>query len=178
MACDLMSGRTEPCKDSIGGIVKAYLMDYVDAAFTVASGQATAINASITEVFQYKLRSDTNNDLNEAIVSDKNNGTTINTQTLNMRLVKQDAATSNQVSLLAYARPIAVVVDRNGNHKVVGLSEGLDLTGSNIQSGLARADFNGYDLTFTATEGTTAPFLDAATITAIEALVSSTNINP
>ena len=56
MACNLTSGRTEPCKDAVGGVKKAILCDYVEAPFTVSAGQATAINAGVTEVFQYDLR--------------------------------------------------------------------------------------------------------------------------
>lgn len=178
MACDLTTGRTEPCKDSLGGITKVYAMDYVASGFTVSAGEATAINAAITEVFQWDLRSDTNNDAAEAPVSSRDAGTTVFTQTLNMRLKKQDAATAVEVGLMAYARPIFVVVDRNSVHKVFGLSEGMDLTGGNIQSGTAKTDFNGYDLTFTSTEGSPAPILDSSTVTALEALISATVITP
>lgn len=175
MACALTSGRTEPCKDAVGGLKKAYFMDYVDAPFTVAASAATAINIAITEVFEYPLRA-TNNTFSEALVTSKDNGTTVNTQTLELRLKKQDAATSNQIKLMAIGRPIIVVVGHDGLHHAMGISEGCDLTGSNIQSGGARGDFNGYDLTFTAEELEFAPILDAATVTALEALVSSTNI--
>ena len=178
MACDLTTGRSEPCKDGLGGITKVYAMDYVAAGFTVAAGEATAINADITEVFPWDLRSDTNNDASEAPVSSRDNGSTTFTQTLNMRLKKQDAATATEVSLMAYGRPIFVVVDRNGVHKVFGLSEGMDLTGGNIQSGTAKGDFNGYDLTFESVEGSPAPILDSSTVTALEALISETVIAP
>lgn len=175
MACNLTSGRTEPCKDTIGGIKKALFIDYVENPFTVSDGQATAINAAVTEVFEYELRAD-NNTFTESIVSDPNTGTTINTQTVEMRLKKQDAATSNQIKLMASGRPVIVLVGYDGSYKVAGFSEGMDITGSNVQSGGAKGDFNGYDLTFTSIETSFAPYLDAATITAVEALVSNTNI--
>lgn len=175
MACALTSGRTEPCKDGVGGLKTAYFMDYVDSPFTISSGEATAINVAITEVFEYPLRA-TNNTFSESVVTSKDTGTTVNTQTLEIRLKKQDAATSNQIKLMAHGRPVIVVVGNDGLHHAMGVSEGCDLTGSNIQSGGARADFNGYDLTFTAEEVELAPILDSSTVTAIEALVSATNI--
>ncbi|UII80001.1 hypothetical protein [Flagellimonas sp. CMM7] len=178
MACDLTTGRTEPCKDSIGGLKNAFFLDYLENAFTVSDSQGTGIAVGVTEVFKYELRSDTNNDATESMISNKDAGTSVNTQTVNVRLKKQDAATSNEIKLMAYARPIIAVQDRNNVYKVYGLSEGMDLTASNIQSGAARADFNGYDLTFTSLEGEMAPILDSATVTALEALVSATNINP
>lgn len=177
MACSITSGRLEPCKDSAGGIKKVIAMDYIEDAFTVAAGQATAINIAITEVFEYALRAN-ENVFNQVVVTDKNTGTTVNTETLTIRLKKQDFATSNQIKLMAHGRPIFVVVGYDGSYKVAGHTEGMDLTDSNIQSGGARADFNGYDLTFTAEELELAPHLDAATITALNALVSATNIAP
>lgn len=177
MACiSVTSGRLEPCKNSAGGLKKALFIDYIENAFTVVSGEVTAIAIGVSEVFEYPLRADENT-FEEAVVSDKNTGVTINTQTLQLRLKKQDFATSNQVKMMAYGRPIVVVVGYDGAYKVAGATEGMDLTDSNIQSGGAKTDFNGYDLTFTAEEFELAPFLNADTITAIEALVSATNID-
>jgi hypothetical protein len=175
MACNITKGRKEPCKDTLGGIKAAYFMDYLDDAFTVVDGEATAINAGVSEVFKYELRADGNN-LVESPVSDRNTGTTVNTQTLPLALKKLHKETSLQVALMAKGRPVAVIEDYNGNFRVAGLSEGLDLTGSDINSGGAKADFNGYNLTFTAMEGNLAPFLNEATVTALEALVSTDNI--
>ena len=42
MACNLTSGRTEPCRDAIGGLKAIYLLDFVEDSFTVAAGEATA----------------------------------------------------------------------------------------------------------------------------------------
>lgn len=177
MACALTTGRTEPCKDAIGGLKKAYFVDYLESSFTVSAGQATAMNVALTEAFEFALRAN-NNTFTESVVSDKNTGTTVNTQTLEVRLKKQDAATSAEIALMAKARPIIIVVGNDNVHKVMGISEGCDLTGSNIQSGGARADFNGYDLTFTAEEVALAPILDSSTVTALEAVVSATEITP
>lgn len=177
MACALTSGRTEPCKDSVGGIKAVYFMDYIEDAFTVSAGEATGINVSITDVYKYDLRSN-NNQLSESMPSDRNTGVTLNTQTLELRLKKQDAATSAQILLMAKARPIAVVEGYDGLYKAVGHTDGLDLTGTNVQSGGGKSDFNGYDLTFTGEELMLAPILDSTTVTALLALVSETNITP
>src|SRR5690606_31827059 len=107
----------------------------------------------------------------QAVVYDKNTGTTVNTQSLTLALKKLEKETSLQVDLMAKGRPIVVVEDYNGNMQNAGLTDGLDLTGSDINSGGAKTDFNGYNLTFTGMEGSTAPFLDADTKTALLALV-------
>lgn len=177
MACNITSNRTEPCKDSLGGNKKAFFINYIEDAFTVTAGEATAINVAVTDVFQYDLRADGNTAV-ESPVSNKNTGTTVNTQTITLALKKQDKDTSLEVDLMAKGRPIIVMQDRNGNYKAFGISEGMDLTASDINSGGAQSDFNGYNLTFTAMEGSLAPFLDSETITALEGLVSETTITP
>ena len=177
MACVLTSGRTEPCKDATGGVRELIFMDYIAAPFTVTAGQATAINAGITDVYLYAARA-INNTFAEALVSDKNAGTTVNTQTLEVRLKKQTFASAAELLLLAHARPIIVVVGNDGSYKIMGISEGCDLTGSSIQSGGTRSEFTGYDLTFTAEEIALAPFLDPSTVTALIALISETNVTP
>lgn len=176
MACNLTSGRTEPCRDSLSGLKNAFLLDFVEDSFTVAAGEATAINIAITEVFKYELLAD-GNTLVETFTADQNTGTSTYEQVLTLALKKQDQATANELAVLVKSRPIIVVQGRDGNYRIVGISDGTVVTGD-VQSGGAKSDFNGYNLTFTATEVLPAPYLDSATITALEALVSITNINP
>lgn len=171
MACLMTSGRAEPCKDSLGGIRAAYFLNYVDEPFTITAGEATALNVAVTEAFKYELRADGNTFLQNK-VSDRNTGTNVNTQTLTLALKKLDKETSLQVDLMSKGRPIIVVEDYNGNFQAAGITEGMDLTGSDINSGGAKTDFNGYNLTLTAMEKDLAPFLDEATITALKALVA------
>ena len=176
MACVLTSGRTEPCRDAVGGLKSAIFIDYLEDAFTIAAGEATAIDAAVTEVFKYELLAD-GNTLVETFTADQNNGTSIYEQVLTMALKKQDKDTANELSLIVKARPIVVLQFRDGTYKIVGISDGTVATGD-IQSGGAKADFNGYNLTLTATEVAPAPTLDSATVTALLALVSATDINP
>lgn len=177
MACVLTTGRSEPCKDSVGGLLKAYFLDYRENSFTVSAGQGTAMNVAVTQVFEWTLKPD-NNTFTEVVTSDKNTGTTSVEQTFEGRFIKQNYQTASEVMLMAYARPIIVLVGHDGSHKVMGITEGCDLTNSNIQSGGTKKDFNGYDLTFTAEELRLAPYLDGATVTALEAVVSATTIAP
>ena len=176
MACLLTSGRTEPCKDAIAGLKAAYFIDFVEDSFTVTAGEATAISEDVTDVYKYELLAD-GNTLVETFTSDQNNGTSIYEQVLTMALKKQNKDTAVELALIVKARPIVVVQDRAGAYRIVGISDGTVATGT-IESGGAKADFNGYNITLTATEVTPAPYLDGATVTALLALVSATNINP
>jgi hypothetical protein len=176
MACVLTSGRTEPCRDAIGGLKAAYFLDFMEDAFTVAAGEATAIDIAVTATYKYELLAD-GNTLEETFTADMNNGTSVYEQVLTLALKKQTKESANELALIVKARPIVVVEDRMGNFKIVGVSDGTVATGS-ISSGGAKADFNGYNLTLTATEVLPAPTLDSATVTALKALVSVTNITP
>lgn len=177
MACALTTGRNEPCKDTSGGVKKVIFMDYAATNFTVSGGQATAIDAGITEVFEYYTRAD-QTEFTEAPVGSRNNGTFISTQTLNMRLLKRDYQTAAEITLLGKSRPIIVVVMEAGQYLLMGRRDGADLTGGTATTGQALEDFSGYDLTFEAKELTLAPQLDSSTVTALEALVSATMLTP
>lgn len=169
MSCDITAGRLKGCKDAIAGMSKVYLFNFVENPFTVVNGVATAINPLLTEVFQYDLIGDGNTFV-ESMVGDRNTGTSPNTQTLTLALHKITKEDNYQFNLLVYGYPQAIVKDRMGNYMVVGITEGIDFTVSPTTGG-AKADFNGYNLTGVATESALAPMLDAATITALLALV-------
>jgi hypothetical protein len=169
MACDLTAGRSKPCKNGVGGLGVLYLFNFVENPFTIAAGVATAINPLLTDVFEYELEGDGNN-VSESLVSDRNTGTSVNTQTSTFVLKKVDATTSAQMNLLAYGFPMAVVKDRNGIYHAIGTDDGIDFTV--VQStGGAKTELNGYTLTGVSTTGSLSPKLDVATVTAFLALV-------
>jgi len=172
MACDITQGRLKVCKNSLGGNTSLYLFNYVADPFTIVDGEATAINALLTEAFKYELEGDSNT-LVEDMVTDRNTGTTVNTQTLNVVLKKIDANTSAEMNLLAKGYPMAVVQDRNGNYSAIGIDDGIDFN-VNSSSGGAKTDLNGFTLVGTSTVGSLSPKLDSATITAFLALVAPT----
>ncbi len=176
MACVFTSGRTEPCKDSIGGLKAAYSIDFVEDSFTVLAGEATAIDAGVTVTYKYVLNSDANT-FNEPSTGDRESGTTTYAQELKLHLKKQTKASANELHLLLKARPVWVILDRNSNYRVVGLSDGCAGTMETLSGG-AKEEFNGYDLTFTAMETEPSPYLDSSTVTAFLALVSGTNVTP
>jgi len=176
MACLLTSGRTEPCRDAVGGLKNLYLIDFLEDAFTVTSGEVTAIDVGVTNAYKYQLNAD-GNTLVETFNTDNNAGTSTVEQVLTLVLKKQTKESAVELGLLLKARPIAIVEDRLGNFKAVGIEDGTIVTGD-AQSGGAKADFNGYNLTLTATDTAPAPYLDSATQTALLALVSATNVTP
>ena len=153
-----------------------YLIDYVEDSFTVTNGEATAINVAVTVAYKYELLNDGNTFV-ENITQDINAGTSTYEQVLTVALKKQTKASAQELALVVKARPVVVVQDRQGNYLVCGISDGTSNSGD-INSGGAKADFNGYNLTFTAIETSPAPYLDSATVTAFLGIVSGTNVSP
>jgi hypothetical protein len=112
----------------------------------------TAVSA-----YKYDLKGTSNFEQN--ITSSRENGTTFFEQVLNVVLKKQDADTHKEVKLLAWAKPVIVVEDNNGNAWVMGLEHGSEVTGGSIVTGSAFGDLTGYNLTLTANERVPSNFL-------------------
>lgn len=169
MACDITAPRLRGCKNNLGGLGKLYLFNYVENPFTVVNDVATAINPLLTVVYEYEIEGDGNN-VSESLVSDRNTGTAVNTQTSTIVLKEVTAATGAQLNLLAYGFPMAVVKDRNGIYHAIGIDDGIDFTV--VQStGGAKGEMNGYTLTGVSTTGALSPKLDVATTAAFLALL-------
>ena len=182
MACTISSGRIEQCKDSVSGLKAIYFINNqiqksditYDATTPAVSDVITAI-INVDSLYKYELKS-TENTFEQTINSDRNSGTTFFTQTLNIKLKKQDIATSKNVKLLSYGMPHIVVQTNAGQFFIMGLLRGSDLTSGGISSGGAMGDFSGYSLTFEGQEECYANFLNAATESQMIALFTSATL--
>jgi hypothetical protein len=169
MACNITQGRAKACKDKQGGVETLYLFNYVKNPFTVANGEATAINPLLTEIFEYIVEGD-GQTLTENLVADRNTGSSVNTQTIVATLKGINADTSAELNLLAHGWISAVVKDRAGVYHAVGIDDGIDFTIDQVTGG-AKTDMNGYTITGVATTKVLSPKLTTATITAFLALL-------
>jgi len=166
MACAITHGRLEGCKDSLGGLKNIYFINEDIASNYIYKETAPGSNVYIVDtdfsesidyvnfvqnLYKYELKSN-ENVYDQEIVSSRENGTTFFRQTLTIKLKKQDAATHQQVKLLAYAKPRILVETNEGDFFLVGLFRGADLTAGSINSGGSLGDFSGYSLTFVAEE--------------------------
>lgn len=178
MSCEIANGRAEVCKDSVGGIKAVYFINNQIASSDVTyDGTSTDMITAVTNVdhlYKYELRGE--NTFDQDIVSDENAGTTLFSQKLNIKLKKQDTATSKIVKLLAYGRPHCVVATNNNQFFLAGLEFGLKVTGGNIMNGTTMKDFNGYSLSFVGEERCYANHLNASTETAMVALFTSATL--
>jgi len=172
MACTLTTGRKLPCKTGFGGVKKVYFADYgtLGAVTVNADGTIDAIGGS-PAWFEYDVKG--NSSLESSINSSRENGTTFYAQTLNLTLPYLDAATQQEIQLLAVSRPHLVVEDYLGNQFLCGLENGVECTGGSVVTGAAAGDLYGFTLTFEGQEEKAPAFVDAGLITA-----NATQITP
>lgn len=165
MACDITLGRTEPCKDSVGGINAVYFVNF---------GDITSIDYDSTDVdvidgvqgspsaYKYEVRG--NSTYTENIQSSRENGTTAFEQVLELTLKKLTKEDHNTIKLLSFGRPNILIEDNNGNVFLAGAEYGADVTGGTVVTGGAMADMSGYTLSFTGMEKAPANFINVAVV--------------
>ena len=164
MACDITIGRTEQCKDSLGGLRAVYFSNYrsnLDIQYTSGAGNEDVISelgGGTLTAYKYELKGAST--FEQTVTSSRENGTTFVEQKLSLDLKKLTIADHKQLRLLAYSRPHIFVEDNNGNIFVAGLMKGMDLVSSTISTGAAMGDMSGYKLEFSGTEFKPANFIE------------------
>ena len=175
MACNLTAGRQEVCKESIGGLLGVYFMNYTTGSFTFSTGSSygvaeaqvpagliTALPASQSLYF-YELKG--TSAYTETVTTSRENGTTFFQQELTLNLKKLTNEMSTQLKLMAYGRPQVIVWTNNGDAFVGGLKLGMDVTAGTINTGGALGDLYGYSITLTGTEQFPATWISGSTTT-------------
>lgn len=160
MACDLISGRVEPCKDSVGGLKNLYFVNYGDlGAITYDATNTDVIDAvaGSPDAFKYEIKGASS--FTQNIQSSRDTGTTVFEQVVEVTLKKLSVADHMELKMLAFGRPHVIIEDNNGNYFLAGLEHGCDVTGGTIVTGSAMSDLSGYTLTLTGMERVPANFL-------------------
>lgn len=162
MSCLITTGRKLPCKDKIGGIYKVWFANFETITPTVDANGIITNFATGSTIYEYELKGVSK--LSQEIVSNKDQGTTMVTQTLILDLQGGDAVTNNQIKLLAYGRPQIIVQDNTGSAWLVGRLRGCDVTSGILDFGDALNSKYGYTVTFVAEENEYANWLSGSTI--------------
>jgi len=182
MSCDITTGRTEACKESVGGLRNIYIGNYVDGLFADilsnlgVDDEISGLSTPLV-VYKFELRGD-NNTFEETNENSRDNGTSFWTQSGSIVLKKQDSVTQKALKLLSYGRPHIIIEDYNGNFRLSGAQNGVEVT-VNTSTGGAMGDLNGYNISFEGKETTPSWFIDSGIIGAGSDFdVSPTVINP
>lgn len=169
MACALTQGYSLGCREGVGGVKEIYIMEIGNlSSVTEASGVVTAITkASGKRFWKYSLIRETSN-FDEAITGNEQNGTIYYAQTGAIVLNVRQAATRNEILLLAKNNLAIVVVENTGKAFLYGKEFGLSLLTGNAATGTAWADRNGYTLNFTGNEKELAPEVQTSVLATLE----------
>jgi len=181
MSCDIISGRTEQCKDAVSGLHAIYLVNYGDLDFPSLNQYGTGDNTDQIVSVQsdglsfsiYKFELKGNNSFEQTINSSRENGTTFFEQALTVQLKRQDVKSTKNVKLISYGRPRIIIHARGDQFFLMGLDQGCDVTAGTISSGSALGDFNGYSLTFTGMEELPANFINCTNETELKLLLQN-----
>lgn len=166
MACEIALGRTEKCKDAVGGLKAVYFVNWGDmTGVTYDETNTDAIDAVLGSPSAYKYELKGNSSFEQAITSSRENGTTFFEQTLNLTLKKLSIVDHKQIKLLSYGRPQVVVEDNNGNLFLAGLEHGMEVSGGTIVTSGDMGGLSGYTLVLSGQEPVPANFL-TTTLTA------------
>ena len=149
----LTSGRTEPCKDGIGGLKEIWLTSFIPYSERNIAGYKAMLLTSFPTTLMFKFEG-----RNKIFNEEFNDGGY--EQSVEIRLLKQDYITVALLETLIKKKVRAVVVDWMGQIRVAGLHNGLDVE-VKTSSGGSRFDYNGYELTMTGSEPYSAPFLSS-----------------
>jgi len=162
MSCNLSLYRTEPCKDSVGGLDKVYFVNYGtlgDITYDTTNTDSIEAVAGSPNAYEYDIKGTSS--FTQNIQSSRENGTTAFEQVLELSLHKLTVADHKELKLLSWGRPHVIIKDNNGNYFLSGLEHGMDVSGGTVVTGGAMGDLSGYTLTLTGMEKIPANFLDA-----------------
>lgn len=154
---DLTSGRAEPCKDSQGGLKRIYVFKHVQYPIQSLQGLKSGILTQhpTTLIFEYQGRQKQVNERLDNMAYD---------QDCRIVLPIIGSDTNQSVLELLKNRVGLIAEDRNGQLRVYGIQNGMDVD-ARLVSGNAKEDLNGYQIDFTGKEEYAAPFLsDLATV--------------
>jgi hypothetical protein len=155
MNCVVTKGRTEPCRDNIGGIKFVYLFNWANLLpnqIVIEDGFLVSIPSA--DLYKYEI---VNGNFTQSIQNDEN-GVVYN-QTLSFDLFKQDLLTTNQIKTLKDIDFRYVVQFEDGKLQVGGLFNGANISQLSMTTGGGKGELNGYQITFESLETVFAPYI-------------------
>lgn len=148
----LTSGRSEPCKDSQGGIDELWLSAFVQYGPAAIVGYRSMLITSFPPTLMYQYEG-AGIEFSETFSDGWD-------QQISISMAQQTYIDSVNLMDVVNLRVRAIVVDNLGKFRVAGLHNGLDAE-VRAESGKEVEGFSGYTLTLTGTEPYQAPFISA-----------------
>ena len=142
MICGITSSRAKKCKDSIAGLDIVYLFPFVkyDRSQIIVNTNILTTFPTTT-IYKFEVL---NANLTEEMSEE--DGGKFYTQNLSFDLAKVDLVDNLELVKLLKKDYLAIVSDRNGIYRLLGLYNGLIAELTKVTGG-GKADFNGYKIT-------------------------------
>ena len=180
MACNTLESILKSCVGNLGGVTKLWINngDALDqSSITSTDGEVTAVSLESTAsgFVEFQFNPNTSNYTENATI-DLVNGSTFYDQTITLVLNRREASKRQKLILIAEGQPglTIIVKDSNGKHWIFGLKDDkMFLTGNEGGSGTAKADQNGYTLTFTGQDANPAMEIKDTVISSLLAAAGS-----
>lgn len=151
-SCKITRAVGKPSFDRQGGISKLYLFSYVkySKSLNLVEGQKV-ITFPSTIAYEFEAEGMSFSESTSVV-----NGGVEWTQNLSFKLTK--SSEDSQVHLLPNKDYSAVILDRNGDYRFIGMRNGAEVTVSST-TGSSKRDMNGYSVSLTAKEDNQAYYI-------------------
>lgn len=171
MACSsyTLSGIAVGCKDSIGGIKKAWFAPY-GVAVSVEDNVLKIASEGIASFKAYNFRKATGS-MTSTLNTSETAGNSFTTE-VTLQFLKQETTKRLEIMGLLMNELVGVIKDGNNKYWYIGYDYPVEGSASTAETGTAMTDLNGYNITIT-DNSIELPYeiTDSATITALEAIV-------
>lgn len=151
MACNCpnqtIAGLCKDCEGSLGGIVTVYLANYEENIFTITSGAVSGVKSGVS-FYEYQFRKNTGS-MTSTLNIDPANGVNFVQTDLNLVFSRMETKKRIEMAALSVGQLAGIVKDANGKYYALGVSEPLEASAGDGQTGTARTDGNRYSITLT-----------------------------
>ena len=161
MSCFLQRGFILACNEGVGGVKDVYLAnweDFEDGIQFNVDGEISVLPTA--NLYRYQPNRNTGA-CTTTPTPNLENGTLYYTQTVEFTLGKLELAKKIELENMSKAKVIAFVRMYDDQIMCVGRTDGAFLTAGTYQTGKAKGDLNGYQITITAEEPNQPDFLKA-----------------
>lgn len=170
MACSsyTLSGIAVGCKDSIGGIKKAWFAPY-GVSVTVEDNVLKIASEGIASFKAYNFRKATGS-MTSTLNTSETAGNSFTTE-VTLQFLKQETSKRLEIMGLLMNELVGVIKDGNNKYWYIGYDYPVEGSAGTAETGTAMTDLNGYNITIT-DNSIALPYeiTDPATITALEAI--------
>ena len=168
MACELTTGFTLGCLEGIGGVKEILVANYtLPSGADFMSGVTFSVTGEVdglptATIYRYVPFRNSGTYV-ETVTKSLENGTLFFSQEVGWTFGKLNQDMRNEFLNVAKAKMIVFVRTNDDQILLVGTTEGSQLTAGTVQSGAAKGDLMGYQVTTTAENLTPASHLEAYT---------------